>query len=173
MSTNTVNVYMIWICQTSTKPTRTKSGNRYPKTDNLPLAIITLLLQQSPVTSCLRVFDKWRRLRTKSRTDRDPTQFGHTCPWPGRTLPEVTISWTAQECTGCTGLGGTWQSGAPWLHERYPLQDWVKIHNWGSDLLELKIWFLSYYNMDFYGLNKLLASMQQSFTWRNKANSLE
>lgn len=114
------------------------------KTDNLPLAIITLVIQQNPVTSRLRVFDKWRRWRAKSRTDRDPTQFGHTCPGPGRTLPEVTISWTAQGCTGCTRLGGTWQSGAPRLHESYPLQDWVKIYNWGSDLLELKRWFLSY-----------------------------
>lgn len=114
------------------------------KTDNLPLAIITLVIQQNPVTSRLRVFDKWRRWRAKSRTDRDPTQFGHTCPGPGRTLPEVTISWTAQGCTGCTRLGGTWQSGAPQLHESYRLQDWVKTYNWGSDLLELKRWFLSY-----------------------------
>lgn len=55
-------------------------------------------------------------LRAKSRTDHDPFQFGRTCPRPGRTLPEVTISWTAQGHTGCTGSGGTWQSVAPWHH---------------------------------------------------------
>lgn len=58
---------------------------------------------------CLRAFinKQVNKLRAKSRTDRDPSQFGHMCPWPGRTLPEVTISWTAEGHTGCTGSGGT------------------------------------------------------------------
>lgn len=54
------------------------------------------------------------KLRAKFRTDRDPAQSEHTCPQPGRSLPEVTISWTAEGHTGCTGLGWTWQSVAPW-----------------------------------------------------------
>lgn len=41
----------------------------------------------------------------KFRTDRDPAQFGHKCPQPGRSLPEVTISWTAEGHTGRTGSG--------------------------------------------------------------------
>lgn len=31
-------------------------------------------------------------VKAKSKTDRDPVQFGHMCPQPGRNLPEVTIS---------------------------------------------------------------------------------
>lgn len=38
-------------------------------------------------------------------TDRDLSQFGHMCPQHGRSLPEVTISWTAEDHTGCTGSG--------------------------------------------------------------------
>lgn len=80
------------------------------------------------------------KFRAKSRTDRDPVQFGRTFPWPGRTLPEVTTWRTAQGCTGCTALVGTWHSADPGPRETYPSQYWVKIHNWVSDLPQLKIW---------------------------------
>lgn len=82
------------------------------------------------------------KLRAKSRTNRDPFLFGHMCPRPGGTLPEVTTSWPAEGHTGCTGSGGTWQSAAPWPRGGGQEPYWVKgrysTHSLSSDQLLLQ-----------------------------------
>lgn len=84
----------------------------------------SLALRENWTINCMNLSQRFSQKRNQwiSRlwTDRGPSQSGHRCQPPGRTLPEESIFCAAEGHTGCTGSGGTWQSAAPRPRDGYP-----------------------------------------------------